>query len=183
MRKTLQTLILIFGSTITYGQIILAKTEKNEYKIDETITLVYEAKAKVDSVDIFSGTNFIIISGPLKSNSSSTINGKTTYIYTLTYEIKALTTETIEIISPTFYIDNQKHKAEKLILTISGKKLTDKEIDEIEFNKFKDESIKPNGTLRFVLSDKYGYTEEFKDFQWTFKRRLTKKELAKLRKK
>ena len=60
---------------------------------------------------------------------------------------------------------------------------TDKEIDEIQFRKFKDESKNNNGTLRLILSDKYGYIEEFNDYQWSFKRRLTKKEIAKLRKK
>ena len=69
-----------------------------------------------------------------------------------------------------------------LSLTISEIALTEKEIEEINFNDFKDDSIKPDGTIRLVLSDKFGYVEEFNAFQWKFKRRLSKKEIKKLRK-
>ena len=183
MNRILQILITIAVSTTVYGQNVSVKTEKTEYKIEETITLVYEVKAKVDSVSKLTVGNFKIINGPRTSQSVSTINGQTTLTYNLTYEIKANASGTIEIISPTFYSDNQESIAEKLNLTISGNKLSDKEIEELNFNEFKDNSFKPNGTLRYVLSETFGFVEEFNDFQWTFKRKLTKREIGKFRKK
>ncbi len=183
MKKTVKTILLLLISVITYGQEITVKTDKPEYKIDEIIYLEYEIKAQVDSVDILSEANFKIIHAPGTSTSTSTINDKTTYRYTLKYELKALYPGTIEIISPTFYFENHRKKAEKIILKITGDRLTEKEIDEIEFNTFKEKSIYPNGTLRFIVSGKFGYIEEFNNFQWIFIRRLTPKEIAKLKKK
>lgn len=169
-------------STTTYGQNVTIKTAKNEYKIDETITLIYEIKAKVDSVGKLKGENFEIINNPKKSQSVSVIDGQTSLTYNLTYKIKAVTPGTIEIISPIFYANNQEFVAKKLSLTISGDKLSDREIEENNFNEFKDNSNRPpNGTLRYVLSDTFGYVEEFNNFKWTFKRRLTKKEIKRLR--
>ena len=183
MNKTILILLTIIASTITNGQNVIVKTEKYDYKIDETIKLVFEVNAKVDSTSQIKGTNFKVINGPRKNQSTSTVNGQTTLLYSLTYEIQAENPGKLEIITPTFYIDNKEHKAENLLLTISGTKLTNKEIEEINFNKFKDKSIKPDGTIRIVLSDNFGYIEEFKSFEWKFKRRLTKKEIAKLKKK
>jgi len=183
MKKTILILLTILASTITNGQNVIVKTEKNDYKIDETIKLVFEVNAKVDSTAQIKGTNFKVINVPRKNKSTSTVNGQTTLSYSLTYEIQAVNPGKLEIISPTFYIDNKEHKAENLLLTISGTKLTDKEIEEINFNKFKEKSIKPDGTIRIVISDNFGYIEEFKSFEWKFKRRLSKKEIAKLRKK
>lgn len=173
----------IIASTITYGQNVTVKTEKKIYKIDETIALVFEVNAKVDSSDRLKGTNFKILNGPSTSQSESTLNGQSNISYSLKYEIKAENSGQLEIISPTFFIGNKKYKADDLFLTISGTKLTDKEIEEFNFNEFKENSIKPNGTVRFILSGDFGYIEEFKDFQWIFKRRLTKKEISKLNKK
>ena len=183
MNKTIFILLIIIASTVTNGQNVIVKTEKNGYKIDETIKIVFELNAKVDSTAQIKETNFKVINGPRKNQSTSTVNGQTTLSYSLTYEIQAQNPGKLEIISPTFYIDNEEYKAENLLLTISGTKLTEKDIEEINFNKFKDKSIKPDGTIRIVLSDNFGYVEEFKDFKWTFKRPLTKKEVTKLRKK
>ncbi len=183
MNKTILILLTIIASTITNGQNVIVKTEKYDYKIDETIKLVFEVNAKVDSTSQIKGANFKVINGPRKNQSTSIVNGQTTLLYSLTYEIQAENPGKLEIITPTFYIDNKEHKAENLLLTISGTKLTNKEIEEINFNKFKDKPIKPDGTIRIVLSDNFGYIEEFKGFEWKFKRKLTKKEIAKLRKK
>jgi hypothetical protein len=180
--KILLILSTIIVYTVSYGQHVSVKTEKKNYKIDETITLIFEVNSNVDSSGLIKGTNFKILKGPRKNQSVSTINGQTNISYSLTYEIQAEKPGKLEIISPTFYIDNKEYKANDILLSISGIKLTDKEIDEINFNEFKDNSIRPNGTLRFIITSEFGYIEEFKDFQWKFKRRLTKKEIAKLSK-
>jgi len=182
MNRIFQLLITFVASTNVYGQSVSVETEKAGYKIEEIITIVFVVKSKVDSVSKLTLGNYKIINGPIKSQSVSTINGETTLIYNLTYEIKANNPGTIEIISPTFYVENQELKAEILNLTISANKLTEKEIDQIKFDEFFDKSIKPIGTISFVLSDSFGYIEEFNNNQWTFKRRLTKKEIRKLRK-
>ena len=101
----------------------------------------------------------------------------------MTFEVKAIVAGSIEIISPIFQINNKKVTAETINLTISADKLTAQEIDEIEFAEFKDKLQYPKGTLRYILSDNLGYIEQFNEAEWIFKRRLTKKEIAKLRKK
>jgi len=183
MNRIFHLLIAFVASTTVSGQNVSVKTDKADYKMEETIDLVFEVHAKVDSVGKLAVGNYRIINGPRKSQSFSTINGETTLIYILTFEIKANYPGTIEIISPTFYIENQELKAEILNLTISGNKLTEKEIDEIKFNEFINESIKPSGTIRYVLSDSYGYIEKFNNIEWTFERRLKKKKLENLEKK
>lgn len=64
----MKTMLFIFStlivSTVCYGQNVTARTQKKDYKIDETITIVFEVNAMVDSTDRIKGTNFKIISGP-----------------------------------------------------------------------------------------------------------------------
>ena len=48
MKKTILILLTIIASTITNGQNVIIKTEKNDYKIDETIKLVFEVKLAHD---------------------------------------------------------------------------------------------------------------------------------------
>lgn len=181
--KSLMSAVMILVSTLFYGQEVVVKTEKSEYKIDETITLVYEVKAKVDSESKLNGKNFTLIDGPKNRQYTTTRGGETTITFTATYRIKAISPGTIEVISPIFYFDNQQKKASNLVLTISDKKLTDQEIDEINFNEFKENSAKQKDALRFVLSDRFGYIEKFNGSQWEFKRRLSQEEVENLNKK
>ena len=82
-----------------------------------------------------------------------------------------------------FYFNNEQKKANNLTLKVTDKKLTDVEKDQINFNEFKDNSAKLKGTMRFVLSDNYGYIEKFNGSQWEFDRRLSKDEVDNLAKK
>lgn len=79
-----------------------------------------------------------------------------------------------------FYIENKEYRAENILLTISGTTLTEKEIEELRFKEFMDKSVKPDGTIRFVVSNNFGYVEEFRGVEWIFLRRLTKKEITNL---
>ncbi len=142
--------------------------------------MVFEIKAKVDSVGPFLESNFRILNQPRNSSHSSTVNGESTYSYSITYELRAMAPGNLEIISPVFYLENQEQKIGKLTLTISGKKLNAQEIDELNFRVFLDSAFKPNGTLRYVISGNFGFIEEYYASQWIFKRRLTKREIKKI---
>lgn len=183
MIRFIKILSLLFIFSVANAQEVTVKTDKAEYKMGERIYLEYEVKAKVDSTGKLPLMNFTIANGPNTSSSISIINGQTTYTYRLNYVINAQQTGNIEIKSPIFFIKNEKQKAESIHIKITGENLTEKEIDQIKFDEFRESLVKPEGTLRFVLSDKYGYVEEFKNNNWVQMRRMTKKEIAKFRKK
>lgn len=183
MKSLMTGALMLFFSNVFYGQEVLVKTEKSVYKIDEPITLVYEVKAKVDSQGMLNGTNFTLIDGPKNKQSTSTRGDVTSITFTATYRIKANSPGTIEVISPLFNFDNLQKKAPNLVLKISDSKLTDQEIDEINFKEFQNNSSKQKDALRFVVSDRFGYIEQFNGSQWEFKRRLSKEEVENLNKK
>jgi hypothetical protein len=180
MKIILISALLLQLTMFAYGQELLVKTEKTTYKIDETITVVFEINAKVDSVGQFFENNFRILNKPSQSSQSSTVNGETSYFFSVTYELKAIVPGKIEIISPIFYLENREQKTEKLMLTISGSKLNQQEIEDINFKVFVDSAIKPNGTLRYVIAGNFGYVEEYNEAQWIYKRRLSKREVKRM---
>jgi len=182
MKIKLIAILSIIASAAGYGQNVKVRTEKMDYKFFETITVVYEVNSMVDSIEHIKGKNFKILETPTNYRTVSTINGNTTLTYTLNYKIKATKIGKLEIVSPAFYIGGKAYEAEILSLNISDMNLTDKEIEEINFNDFKDDSVKPEGTIRIVLSDEFGYVEEFKTLKWNYKRRLSKKEIKKIKK-
>lgn len=183
MKSLMSAALLLIFSTAFYAQEVSIKTEKKEYKIDEIITLIYEVKAKVDSQTALNGTNFTLVDGPKNRQSTTNKGTETTITFTSTYRVKANAPGTVEVFSPTFNFNNLQKKAENLVVKVSDKKLTEIEKDEINFNEFKDNSAKLKGTMRFVLSDNFGYIEKFNGSQWEFHRRLSKDEVDNLAKK
>jgi hypothetical protein len=183
MTRSFVTLSLILLFSVTNGQEVTVKTDKATYKIDERIYLEYEVRIKVDSTSKLSTTDFMMASGPNTNSFFSNASGQTIYTYKLSYVIKARHAGNLEIPSPVFYIKNEKLKAETIHIKVTDENLTEKEIDKIKFDEFKEEIRKPDGTLRLVLSEEYGYVEEFKNDTWILKRRMTKREIAKARKK
>ncbi len=179
----MSTALILLVTTIFYGQEVILKTAKKQYKIDETITLVFEVNAKVDSETTLTGTNFTLVDGPKKRLATTTKDGETSTTFTSTYNIKANSPGTVEIISPTFHFNNQEKSAGNFAFKISDHKLTESELDEINFNKFKENSAKEKGSVRFVLSGNFGFIEKFNGSKWEFKRRLTKEEVEDLAKK
>ncbi len=183
MKSLMSAALILLVSTLFYGQDVILKTEKKHYKIDETITLVFEIKAKVDSESTLNGANFTLIDGPKKRQSTTTKDGQTSTTFTATYRIKANSPGIVTVISPTFHFNNQEKGAGKFTFKVIDNRLSDIEKDEINFNEFKEKSAKLNGAVRFVLSDNYGFIEKFNGAQWEFKRRLSKEEVESLSKK
>lgn len=183
MRKLLFT-FLLFNSLIclSYGQIISIKTDKEEYKIDEQIEVSFEIDSKADSIVLPLFEDFIIDSGPNKRSSLSTINGETTGTYAWAYKIRPKKSGVVIIQSPLFYIDSLQVKGENRSIHILKSKLSKAEIKEIEFLSFKNNAIKPKGTLRYILNDEFGYIEVFGDLAWEFHRKMTAKEIKRMRK-
>lgn len=183
MKSLMSAALILLFSIAIYAQEVVVKAEKSEYKIDEIITLVYEVKAKVDSQTPLSGTNFTLVDGPKNRQSTTTRDSETSITFTSTYRIKTNTAGKVEVISPTFNFNSIQKKAPNLILKVSNAKLTDIEKDQINFNEFKENSAKLKGTMRFVVSDNFGYIENFNGSQWEFNRRLSKEEVENLAKK
>lgn len=181
MKRILFVLIHLFLFTHAYAQKVVSNTEKKEYKIEEKIMVDFEVKSLVDSTSKFMEGNYKITSGPMKSKSTSSINGKTESTFKLSYEIKALNIGKVKIESPVFYINGEANKAPSIELSIIDDDLTSKEIDEMGYKEFLNSNYTANGTLRYVLNEKYGYLEEFQNVKWEFVRRMTSKEIAKLK--
>ena len=183
MKVLMSAAFMFIASTAIYAQDVTLKTEKKEYKIDENITLVFEVKATVDSETTLNGTNFTLIDGPKKRLATTTKDGQTSTTFTSTYTIKANSPGLVEIVSPKFHFNDQDKSAGNFIFKVSDAKLTEKEMDEINFNKFKENASQEKGILRFVVSDNFGFVEKFSGTKWEFKRRLSKEELEDLVKK
>ena len=182
MKSLMSAGLMLLISTTFYGQDVSLKAEKKNYKIDETIILIFEIKAKVDSESTLSGTNFTLIDGPKKRLSTTSKAGETSTIFTSTYRIKANSPGLVEIISPTFNFDSQAKSAGKFTFKVTEDRLTDLEKDEINFNDFKENSAKQNGSMRYVLSDNFGFIEIFNGSEWEFTRRLSQEEIQNLSK-
>lgn len=182
MKKLIFLLSILFSFTTIYGQFISVNTDKTEYKVGEPIIITYQVNLPVDSTDKLIEKGFKIIRGPFTKSSTSTVDGSKRVTYSVTYELKALSPGKLKIVSPVFYINSLTHKANEVILEIVSNKLSAEEIDEINFNKFKNKQSLPNGMIRIVISEDYGYIEEFNNLEWTFKRRLTVKEITKIKK-
>lgn len=158
------------------------KSKKKEYKIDETISLIYEVDASIDSVGKLENGDFEVVMGPSKTSSFSMLNNVPSYTFTLKYRISPNFPGKQKIKSPLFFIDGKVLRAKDLKLNIANDRLTAKEQEEIEFNKFRNGPKEIQGTLRYIVSDTFGYIEKYYDDEWQFQRRLTTEELQNLQK-
>lgn len=173
--------IIFFISCSPEAQTIEFKVEKETFKIDETIKIEYKVNAEIDSVSEFPEGNFKITRGPNTSKSTSFKNKKRTDVYKYTIEIQPTTSGKLTVESPVFFTGKDGIKYRNIILTIKDEKLTKQELENIEFKKFKDQSVKPENTSRYILNDNFGYIEIFKNGKWEFKRKLKKREIKRLR--
>ena len=182
-----KTLIIIFltpfSMTSAFGQIVKSSTEKREYKIDETITINFEAKLKVDSTTKLVVNNFIVMTGPEISSTYSITDGKKENSYHLSYKIKATRVGKLIIASPDFYAQGELYIALPITLSITGENMTTAELKKIELDRFRENFVKPTGTLRYVLFDSLGYIEAYDSPNWNFVRALTIEEIEQLKKK
>jgi hypothetical protein len=160
-----------------YSQTFEIITDKEVYKIDETIVLTYKIDILVDSINLPTLEGFNVISGPNKSTSSSwntnVAQTNNTWIYRLTSKAPG----TITIIAPVIYNKDTTVKTENKTIVVKEEKLTDAEQLEIEYNKFI-VGTHPKGTFRYVIKDDFGYIEKRETlFSYKFYRKLTPKEL------
>ena len=181
-RTILCFFIMVLNFSTVFGQKVKSSSDKKSYKIEEKITLEFEVKASVDSISNLQTQGFFIVSGPNKSTSYSIIDGKTEKNFNLKYVIKASQAGKLSISSPSFYILGEEYKAPTLTVTITGENLTEAEMKKLEFDRFRENSIKPTGTLRYVLSDSLGYIESYDVPTWKFIRSLTQDEILQLKK-
>lgn len=182
MKKLILITLFLFSITYTFGQEATVTTDKMEYKFDEIIELTFKLNAKFDSLEIPNLENFKIISGPNESFSVSIQNGITTQSKTSTYRIKPLVSGQLKIMSATFYKDGKEIKGNPIIIKVDPSTLTDKEIQEKEYQNFIEDGIKPKGTTRIMLHESKGYIEILGERGWKFHRRLTNEEIEQVKK-
>ncbi len=182
MKSIMSAALIFFICTAVYAQDVTFRTEKKQYKIDEAITLIFEVKATVDSETPLKGTNFTLIDGPRKRLATTTNDGQTSTTFTSIYTIKAISPGIVEVISPIFRFNNQEKSAGQFSIKVTSDKLTETEIDEIKFNKFKENAAKQKDVVRYVIFDDLGFTEKFNGSKWEFIKRLSKEEISSLSK-
>lgn len=73
-----------------------------------------------------------------------------------------------EIKSPIYNFGKHPILGANLIITVENNAFTEKDKRIIEMKKISEKSSKPEGTLRFVVVEKIGYVEEFRNNKWEF---------------
>ena len=133
--------------------------------------------------------NFSTVFGQKVKSSSDKKSYKIEEKITLEFEVKAsvdsisnLQTQGFFIVSGPNKSTGEEYKAPTLTVTITGENLTEAEMKKLEFDRFRENSIKPTGTLRYVLSDSLGYIESYDVPTWKFIRSLTQDEILQLKK-
>lgn len=167
--------------TSTFCQSVEFILKKDSYKIDEEFLILFESNVKVDSIGEFKPQHFKVLKGPNKNEFKSKKNGEEEYNLKIDYTLKPTKTGKLEIKPPTFYYEGSPIVLKSKYVTIIEEKITEEEQFENDFDKFKAAAIKPKSTIRFVIYEDYGYIEIFDDLKWNYKRRLTNKEVSKLK--
>lgn len=178
-------LIIVFAVSsvfnCVYCQSVELTIKKDSYKIDEEFIILFESNVKIDSIGEFKPVYFKVLKGPNKNEFKSKKNGEEEYNLKIDYTLKPTKAGPLEIKSPVFYFEGNKIELESKYVTIIEDKVTEEEQFENDFDKFKAAAIKPKNTIRYVLFEDYGYIEIFDDLKWNYKRRLTSKEVSKLK--
>jgi hypothetical protein len=158
------------------------KIKSSEFRPGEKTSLVFETDADPDSIGAADLGSFTVVSGPNKSTSLSVINGKRTNNYTLSYTVLSMLPGEIKVTAPSIYKDGKEIPGETYVINISGKPLSGTEKDEMQRKSFRLSTVKPAGTLRFIVGQDYGYVESCVGSDWYFHRYLTKKEIKRIKK-
>ena len=172
--------IAIFS--ISYGQKVTFEFDKKKYKLHEKVEVTISIDFMEDSISTIDFNGFTIINRPSTSTSTSVVNGVKTYSKTMKYVIRPDEAGKFIIESPVFYVGGKKVVSKSLKIVILESELTEEELQASRFNAFIEDSIKPEGTYRYVLNEEYGYIEILKDFMWVFSRRLTEEEFELIKK-
>jgi hypothetical protein len=181
MKAHFLILVILLVIKAASAQEVISMVEKTDYDINEMIQVKFEMKSKVDSMSKCKVDGFYVVTGPVKNTSSTMIEGKTENRFNLEYEIKAKQSGKLTLSSPVFYFQGKAYKAKDIVLNISGKSLSEAELKKIEFDDFRNKSAKPDGTIRYVLTEDMGYVEVYLDGHWKLLRALSKKEIKRLK--
>jgi hypothetical protein len=182
--KLIHLIIFIAGTLVynsAFSQSIESILKKDFYKIDEEFLILFESNVKVDSIGEFKPEHFKVLKGPNKNEFKSKKNGEEEYNLKIDYTLKPTKTGKLEIKPPTFYYEGNSILLTSKFVLIIEEKITEEEKFENDFDKFKAAAIKPKNTIRYVIYEDYGYIEMFDDLRWNYKRRLTNKEVSKLK--
>jgi len=163
------------------GQDIQSVSPKTNYKYDEIIKIEYITKLAVDSLHTPEAQDYFVMKGPSKTTTISIVNGKSDNTFKVNYELRAKKSGEIIIPSPIFFVKGKEYQGETLVLEVSESIMTAEEQRQKEFEDFMLNSSKTEGTVRYVIGDKFGYIETFENNEWKFSRELTIKEMDKLR--
>jgi len=184
MKTIVFIIIAVFAFIINLkGQDIQSVSSKTDYKYDEIIKIEYVTKLTVDSLHTPEAQDYFVMKGPSKTTTISIVNGKSDNTFKVNYELRAKKSGEIIIPSPIFFVKGKEYQGETLVLEVSESMMTADEQRQKELEDFILNSSKTNGTVRYVIGEKYGYIESFENNEWKFSRELTEKEKEKLRNK
>lgn len=179
-KLTLSLIFILIGLNAK-GQSIKFILSKEAYKVNEEFLVMFESSIKIDSIGEFFNENLKVIKGPNKNEFISKKNGVEEYILKIDYIVNPFKAGSVEVKAPIFYHEGLPITLESKSINILKGDVSEEEVIENNFDKFKAAALKPNGTTRYVIFDTYGYIEVFKIMKWEFFKNLTEKEVAALK--
>lgn len=153
---------------------------KNEYAFEEVIKVEYSFNAKADSASQPNFEDFMRISGPNRSNSTTYTNGKIESSIRLSYALRAKEGGKCTLPSLTFWLDGKAYPSKKLKIKIEEGQLTQDELFQMNQRRIFQSTQTPLGSKRIVLHPDEGFIELYSELGWNFLRALTAEEFESL---
>lgn len=172
--------LLLFGSLLVKGQNLDIKLEKDSFKIDEPIEVIFEINETYQSVEVPEFIELKLVSGPEKRTSINSNSGEVIVKKSLVYKLLPINSGKVKIKSPVYIIDGKKVKGKPKTIYIHSSLMTNAEREARDIKEFATKKKFVRGTTRFVISENKGYMETFNGVTWTFNRLLTQEEIDNL---
>jgi hypothetical protein len=177
MNKIKLYIIAVFIANVSFSQSALIESDKIEYKFDDKIEITFKINFAEDSISFPEFKYLKIIEGPFKFSSTSLTVDKIERVNTWRYVFRPEKIGDLIIESPVFFYSGKKILANNIILKVSEKKFSDKEMSSFKFKTFVEDKIKPNQTFRYVINENLGYIEVSEGSKWKFYRKMSMEEI------
>lgn len=182
MKTLILTAILTISNLLIFGQVATVETDKELYEFEEIIEATFKLNAKFDSLILPEFVGLQFAEGPTKGSVFSRQDGETTITESRIFKFRP--TQSGELIIPTltYYIDGQSFEGDPIKIDVTPSNMTATETEEKKVQDFIDDGIKPDGTIRVFFFEDMGYIEVYENMGWRFPKRLTSREIKKLKK-
>ncbi len=163
--------IMCWGILFAATPRVSVSVSDHEITLKERFQLTFEFENFSDNPDpdVRKLSDFMIVSGPSKSNQYSWINGQSTKVYTVTYTVAPLKTGRLTIPSYTFKDKRTDYKTEPVVITVHEPgRISDTKAPREELNPFYFELIpstqEPYVGEPFVLSYKIYFRQNVRNY-------------------